>query len=66
MEGEEVATAASTSTSTLKPINKAGHYGNLTPAQEKLLSDFEKALTEEGVLPDPILDDEEQRATVLL
>lgn len=51
---------------TLKPIDKAGHYGNLTPAQDELLAGFEKKLTEEGALPDPTLEDKEQRTTVLL
>lgn len=50
----------------LQPIDKAGHCGNLTAAQEKTLHEFEDRLTQDGVLPDALLDSDEQRTTVLL
>ena len=53
-------------TMSLKPIDKAGHCGNLTAVQEKTLHEFEERLTQDGVLPDALLDSDEQRTTVLL
>lgn len=47
-------------------VEKPGHYGSLTPDQERLLAEYEKKLTDIGALPDPHLADEAQRATVLL
>lgn len=49
----------------LKPLDKSGHYGNLSPEQGKLLAEFERKLEEAGALPNPTLKDEEQRVTVL-
>ncbi|UZJ53173.1 hypothetical protein CBS101457_002493 [Exobasidium rhododendri] len=67
MATEHAPPAASTSAPpSLKPINKAGHYGNLDDNQKKLLMELETKLTEAGALPSPILEDEEQRTTVLL
>jgi hypothetical protein len=65
-EVKRPASVSSTTARTLTPISKAGHYGNLDEHQEQNLAELEKKLTEEGVLPDPLLDSEEQRVTVLL
>lgn len=50
----------------MAPLDKSGHYGNLDETQKETLKQFEAQLGQDGLLPDPLLKEEEQRQTVLL
>lgn len=50
----------------IRPLTKAGHYGNLDIAQAKELSAFKRVLTKQKFLPDPAMVDEEHQDTILL
>lgn len=49
----------------LKPLDKSGHWANMSDAQKDTVAKFEARLEKEGVLPDEKLGDEEQRVTIV-
>jgi hypothetical protein len=59
------AQSAAAASTPLKPLSKAGHYGNMNAEQKQIYADFEKKLTEQGALPNPALQDEQQRTIIL-
>lgn len=54
-----------TETDKLKPLDKSGHWANMTAEQQDVLSKFEQTLEKQGCLPDEHLKEQEQRAIVL-